>query len=46
MPLQIVYPSHRHLNAKVRVFVDWVVEAFASFDDGDDRRADAIVRKK
>lgn len=35
MPLQIVYPSHRHLNAKVRVFVDWVVEAFASFDDGD-----------
>jgi len=49
MPLQIVYPSHRHLNAKVRVFVDWVVEAFASFDDGDDstgrRRADAVPRK-
>jgi hypothetical protein len=33
-----MYPSNRHLNAKVRVFVDWAVEVFAGFDD---RVADA-----
>jgi LysR family transcriptional regulator for bpeEF and oprC len=31
-PLHVVYPSSRHLNAKVRVFVDWVAEVFASVD--------------
>jgi LysR family transcriptional regulator, regulator for bpeEF and oprC len=30
--LQVVYPSGRHLSAKLRVFVDWVVEVFAPFD--------------
>jgi LysR family transcriptional regulator, regulator for bpeEF and oprC len=28
-----MYPPNRHLNAKVRVFVDWAVEVFAKFDD-------------
>jgi DNA-binding transcriptional LysR family regulator len=32
-PLHVVYPSNRHLSAKVRVFVDWVAEVFAQFDD-------------
>jgi len=29
-PVQLVYPANRHLSAKLRVFVDWVVEAFAA----------------
>ncbi|CAH0282734.1 HTH-type transcriptional regulator DmlR [Massilia sp. Bi118] len=32
-PLYAMYPSSRHLNAKVRVFVDWAVELFAALDD-------------
>ena len=32
-PLNVVYPSSRHLSAKLRVFVDWVAEVFAPFDD-------------
>ena len=32
-PLYAMYPSSRHLNAKVRVFVDWAVEVFAALDD-------------
>jgi LysR family transcriptional regulator for bpeEF and oprC len=28
-PLHVVYPSNRHLSAKLRVFVDWAVELFA-----------------
>lgn len=32
-PLHILYPPSRHLNARLRVFVDWVVERFAEFDD-------------
>lgn len=31
--LHLVYPSNRHLNAKLRVFADWVTEVFAPFDD-------------
>lgn len=31
-PLYVVYPSNRHLNAKLRVFVDWVAGVFASVD--------------
>lgn len=27
-PLHVVYPPNRHLNAKLRVFVDWAVELF------------------
>ena len=29
MPIYAVYPSRRHLSAKVRVFVDYLVERFA-----------------
>jgi DNA-binding transcriptional LysR family regulator len=29
-PLQLVYPANRHLSAKLRVFADWAVEAFAA----------------
>jgi LysR family transcriptional regulator, regulator for bpeEF and oprC len=32
----VVYPQNRHLNAKLRVFVDWVAEVFARFDDRPD----------
>ena len=32
-PLHVVYPSARHLNAKLRVFTDWVAEVFAAVDD-------------
>ena len=32
-PLHVLYPSHRQLSAKVRLFVDWVAEVFAPFDD-------------
>ena len=28
-PLHVVYPTNRHLSAKLRVFVDWAVELFA-----------------
>lgn len=31
-PLHIVYPPNRHLSNKVRVFVDWLAELFASDD--------------
>ncbi|HEY9380639.1 MAG TPA: LysR family transcriptional regulator [Burkholderiales bacterium] len=30
LPVYIMYPPNRHLSAKVRVFVDWVVELFAN----------------
>jgi LysR family transcriptional regulator for bpeEF and oprC len=32
IPIHIVYPPNRHLSAKVRVFVDWVVELFGAHD--------------
>ncbi|MFT7771637.1 LysR substrate-binding domain-containing protein [Roseateles sp.] len=32
-PMHLIYPSGRHLNAKLRVFADWVAEVFAPFDD-------------
>ena len=32
-PVHVMYPPNRHLNAKVRVFVDWAIEVFARFDD-------------
>ena len=32
IPLHVVYPPNRHLSNKVRVFVDWVAELFASHD--------------
>jgi LysR family transcriptional regulator, regulator for bpeEF and oprC len=30
LPIFVVYPPNRHLSAKLRVFVDWVVEEFAN----------------
>ena len=32
IPLFVVYPPHRHLSNKIRVFVDWVAHLFASAD--------------
>jgi LysR family transcriptional regulator for bpeEF and oprC len=29
MPLHVVYPPNRHLSAKLRILVDWLVEIFA-----------------
>jgi LysR family transcriptional regulator, regulator for bpeEF and oprC len=29
MPLYVMYPRNRHLNARVRVFVDWIVALYA-----------------
>jgi LysR family transcriptional regulator, regulator for bpeEF and oprC len=37
VPLHVVYPPNRHLSNKVRVFVDWVAELFAS---------DALTRRR
>ena len=28
VPIYIVYPANRHLSARVRVFVDWMLELF------------------
>jgi LysR family transcriptional regulator for bpeEF and oprC len=33
--LHVVYPLNRHLNARVRVFVDWAVEVFGAFGNPD-----------
>ena len=38
-PIHVMYPPNRHLNAKVRVFVDWAVEIFSKFDDRGDGKA-------
>ncbi len=32
LPMHVVYPPNRHLSNKLRVFVDWVAELFASDD--------------
>ncbi|APW36012.1 LysR family transcriptional regulator [Rhodoferax koreense] len=32
-PFHVLYASNRHLAAKIRLFVDWVAEVFAPFDD-------------
>jgi LysR family transcriptional regulator for bpeEF and oprC len=31
-PLYVVYPQHRQLSSKVRVFVDWIAELFSEHD--------------
>jgi LysR family transcriptional regulator for bpeEF and oprC len=36
-PLHVVYPTNRHLSAKLRVFVDWAVELFAPYNDASKR---------
>ena len=32
IPLHVVYPPNRHLSNKLRVFVDWIADLFASHD--------------
>jgi DNA-binding transcriptional LysR family regulator len=32
MPLYAMYPQNRHLNARARVFVDWIAEVFGALD--------------
>jgi DNA-binding transcriptional LysR family regulator len=44
-PLHIMYPPNRHLNAKVRVFVDWAVQLFAPMDSRRNSHAGRIDRK-
>jgi DNA-binding transcriptional LysR family regulator len=29
MPLYVAFPPNRHVSAKLRVFIDWVVELVA-----------------
>jgi LysR family transcriptional regulator for bpeEF and oprC len=40
LPVHIVYPQNRHLSAKVRVFVEWVSDLFASHPQMRMRAAD------
>jgi DNA-binding transcriptional LysR family regulator len=37
--LHVMYPPNRHLNAKLRVFVDWVAQVFGDIDRLDSNRA-------
>lgn len=32
IPLHVLYPPNRYLNAKLRVFVDWVADVFKAID--------------
>lgn len=32
-PLHVLYPSNRHLNARLRTFVDWVTNVFTAYDE-------------
>lgn len=34
VPLHVVYPPNRHLNAKTRAFVDWAADLFAKLPQG------------
>ena len=34
MPFYVAYPANRNLSAKLRVFVDWIVEIFAPYNAG------------
>ena len=34
MPFYVAYPANRHLGAKLRVFIDWVVGVFEPYNDG------------
>ena len=43
LPVHIVYPQNRHLSAKVRVFVEWVSDLFASHPQMRMRTADQAV---
>lgn len=32
LPLHVVYPPNRHLSSRLRVFVDWIAELFATHE--------------
>jgi DNA-binding transcriptional LysR family regulator len=32
MPMHVVYPPNRHLSTKLRIFVDWIADIFASHE--------------
>lgn len=34
MTFYVAYPANRHLSAKLRVFVDWIVELFEPYNNG------------
>jgi DNA-binding transcriptional LysR family regulator len=38
MPLYVAFPPNRHVSAKLRVFIDWVVELMARHAPVDGRR--------
>ena len=46
IPVHAVYPSRRHLSAKVRAFIDFLVARFADVRRGTSRRADVIPRSR
>ncbi|WP_314438828.1 LysR family transcriptional regulator [Massilia timonae] len=37
MPFQILYPPNRHQNARLTVFVDWLIDTFRDLGDPGDR---------
>jgi DNA-binding transcriptional LysR family regulator len=39
MPMYVAYPPNRHISAKLRVFIDWVVELMAQHAPILDRHA-------
>ena len=44
VPLYAVYPPNRHVNAKLRAFIDWVVELFERTQPGQPAAVAAPVR--
>ncbi|SDN68278.1 LysR family transcriptional regulator [Vreelandella arcis] len=40
MPMYVAFPPNRHVSAKLRVFIDWVVELMAEHTPMVDRRID------
>lgn len=38
MPLYLAFPPNRHVSAKLRVFIDWIVELMAQHAPVDERR--------
>ncbi len=39
MPLYVAFPPNRHVSAKLRVFIEWVVELMAQHAPTVDRRS-------
>ncbi len=45
-PVYVVYPPNRHLSNKLRVFVDWIAELFATHDLIQQKCSLAMVAKR